>query len=70
MPKRNELLDLAAWVRTVADAEIELQPATLRALARDIELIAARDAWAPHALIALAIVAGFCGGLLWHAYVP
>ena len=57
MPKREELLELATWVHRVADAEIELQPATLRALARDIELIATRDAWVPHTLIALAVVA-------------
>lgn len=70
MSKRNELLDLATWVRTVADANIELSGTTLRALARDIELIATRDAWVPHTLIALAFTIGLCGGLLWHAYVP
>ena len=58
MSKRNELLDLAAWVRVVADADIELEGTTLRALARDIELIATRDAWVPHVLVALGLRLG------------
>ena len=70
MTRRKELLSIAEWLERIAAAEIDLGPVTMRALARDLESIAARDAWAPHALIALAIVAGFCGGLLWHAYVP
>lgn len=70
MTRRKELLNIAEWLERIAAAEIDLGPVTMRALARDIELIAARDAWVPHTLIVLAFTVGLCGGLLWHAYVP
>lgn len=73
MTRREKLLVLASLLELEADF-LEMgcaaNPVTLRSYSRELERIAARDAWTPHVLVALAIVAGFCGGLLWHAYVP
>ena len=74
MSNREKLLILASLLEVEADF-LEMgcaaNPVTLRSYSRELERIAARDAWTPFALIALAIVVvGFCGGLLWHAYVP
>jgi hypothetical protein len=72
MSNREKLLILASLLELEADF-LEMgcaaNPVTLRSYSRELERIAARDAWAPFAFAMLIFTVGVCGGLLWHAYV-
>ncbi len=72
MLKREKLLILSSLLQLEADfaeAGCTVNPVTLRGYARELERIAARDAWAPLALVALGCTVATVGGLLWHVYV-
>ena len=72
MHNREKLLILASLLELEADfleVGCAANPVTLRSYSRELERIAARDAWTPFALIALGCMVATVGGLLWHVYV-